>query len=390
MALWTIALGSVVSTAAGAQVVRQSSWLIQDPQHGLRQEIAERVVASADAWLTRETPDAPIARLDDRVRVTVVDEIDPASGQIRSRLAQLVLGTIVIDSSFNEFLDPGTISALVRRDHLWRDESIVEFTGNGEPERLLTVRDLAAAYSEPVATETPRVRVGLDETSFRISDGVRIFESLGYEAIALPGTSYGRVRAGVAYDRLQIWGELPLPIGTSTTPALARTIESAFGAGLAFDAEHFGGAITWSDAGSAVGASANAGDTLFALTRSALFAWTIPLPKLSGADVLVLRVGGGYEQFVPMLAGSGPRRELEAIDVPKLFVRGEYAMSVDGLQRRDAAAEIFGTSVVLSYHEQFTRLLGLRIVGSVHGLIGDRPSYLPAYSVLFTPTLSFW
>jgi hypothetical protein len=375
---------------AHAQIVRQSSWSIQDPQHGLRQEFAEQVIENADVWLTKENPDAPIARLGDRVRVTVVDEFDPGSGAIRSRLAQLVLGTIVIDSSFTEFLDESTISALVRRDHLWRDESTVEFTGGGEALRVRSARDLAEEIPSTLPQELPRIRVGLDESSLRIGDRVRVFEALGYELLALPGTSYGRVRAGVTYDRLGMWAELPLPIGTATTPAIGRTLESAFGAGLSFDAEHFSGAISWSGATEGIGTPARDADTLFLLSRSASFTWTIPLRKIAGDDILVLRVGGGYQQFVPLVGGAEGRREADPIDIPKILVRGEYSKLVDGAPRRSVAAEIFGTSVLLSWHEQFSRLLGLRIVGAAHGLIGDRPSYLPAYSVLFTPTISIW
>jgi hypothetical protein len=379
-----------LSTVATGQIVRQASWSIQDPAQGLRQELAETVIAHADEWLTREDPNAPIARLGDRVRVTVVDEIDPTNGSVRSRLAQLVLGTIVIDSSFREFLDATTIDALVRRDHFWRDESIVEFTGAGEPARLRSARDLAQEIPTSLPQEAPRIRIGLDESSLRITERVRLFEALGYEMVALPGTSYGRLRTGVQYDRLKMWAEIPLPLGTSATPAIGRTLESTFGAGLSFDAEHFSGAITWSDPRSTVGSPARESDSLFALTRTALFTWTIPLREVIGSDALVLRVGGGYQQFVPIVAIGEGRRDGDAIDLPKILVRGEYSMTVDGELRRTAAAEIFGTSVLLSYHEQFSRLLGIRIVGAVHGLVGDRPSYLPAYSVLITPTISIW
>jgi hypothetical protein len=224
-----------------------------------------------------------------------------------------------------------------------------------------------------------------------VSDRVRLFEALGYEMLALPGTSYGRIRSGVHYDRLRMWAELPLPIGTSSTPAIGRTLEATFGAGLAFDAEHFSGAISWSDVRTTLGSAALDGDTLWALSRSALFSWTIPLREIIGSDALTLRVGGGYQQFVPLVTrGEGIRGEAEASDLPRIFVRGEYVSTVDGRLRRSAAAQIFGTSFLLSYHEQFTRLLGIRVVGAVHGLIGERPSYLPAYSVLITPTISIW
>src|SRR5687768_5809494 len=75
-----LACACALSAVAHAQVVRQSSWLIQDPEQGLRQELAETVIAHADEWLTRENPEAPIARLDDRVRITVIDEIDQRTG----------------------------------------------------------------------------------------------------------------------------------------------------------------------------------------------------------------------------------------------------------------------------------------------------------------------
>lgn len=383
-------LALVASTGARAQIVRQSSWSIQDPQQGFRQEIADLVIANADEWLTKDNPDVPIARLGDRVRVTVVDEFDPSSGAIRSRLAQLVLGTIVIDSAFGEFLDPLTINDLVRRDHYWRDESSVEFTGSGEPLRLRSARDMALEIPASLPQEQPRIRVGLDESSMRITERVRVFEALGYELLALPGPSYGRVRTGIVYDRLAMWAELPLPIGTSSTPALARTIEAAFGAGLSFDAEHFSGAISWSGATEGVGTPALDGDTVFLLSRSATFTWTIPMGDIAGDDALTLRVGGGYQQFVPLVRAAEARREAAAIDIPKILVRGEYSVRVDGALRRTGAIELFGTSALVSYHEQFTRLLGLRIVGAVHGVIGDRPSYLPAYSVLITPTISIW
>ena len=379
-----------LGATACAQVVRQSSWSIQDRHNGLRQELAETVIASADEWLTRDNPDAPIARLDEHVRVTVVDELDPTTGHIRPRLAQLVLGTIVIDSSFHEFLDPSTISSLVRRDHYWRDESVVEFTGSGEPYRLRTPRDLVDQIPESLPQETPRIRIGLDETSVRIGDRVRLFEALGNELLVLPGNSLGRVRTGIVYDRLRMWAELPLPVGSESTPLMPRTLEATFGAGLAFDAEHFSGSITWSDAAASIGPAARTFDTQYVMSRSATFTWTIPVRKVIGDDALLLRIGGGYQQFVP-LAGSGDARaELRALDVPKLLVRAEYSHGIDADVRRSAAVELFGTSVLVSYHEQFSRLFGLRVVASAHGVIGDRPSYLPAYTVLLTPTFSIW
>lgn len=348
------------------------------------------MIANADEWLTRDNPDAPIARYSDRVRVTVIDEIDASSGAIRSRLAQLLLGPIVIDSSFGEFLDPSTINALVRRDHFWRDESIVEFSGSGEPLRVRSARDLGGGIPESMPQEQPRIRIGLDETSLRIADRVRVFEAMGYELLALPGTSYGRVRAGLAYDRMSMWAELPLPVGNASTPAIGRNLEAAFGAGLAFDAELFSAAISWSGAREGIGSPAHEADTLYLLSRSATFTWTIPLREPIGSDLFVLRVGGGYQQFVPVVGRSEGLRDPDPIDAPKILVRGEYTSSLEGVPRRSGAAEIFGTSILLSWHEQFTPLLGLRIVGAAHGLIGDRPPYLPAFSVLVTPTISIW
>jgi hypothetical protein len=379
----------VTGPAIRAQIVRQSTWSIQDPRYALRQPIADSVIANADEWLTRDNPDVPIARFGDRVRVTVVEEFDPETGAIRSRLAQLSLGTIVIDSSFAEFLAPSTITSLVRRDHFWRDESSVEFSGGGEPLRVSSARDLIEEVASPMAQE-PRIRIGLDEVSLRIGERVRVFEALGYELLALPGMSYGRVRAGVVYDRLGMWAELPLPIGSSSTPAIGRTLEAAFGAGLSFEAEHFSGAISWSGASDGIGAPALDGDTTFLLSRSATFTWTIPLRDIVGDDHLTLRVGGGYEQFVPLVRAADGRREAAPIDIPKLLVRGEYTSLVEGAAKRSAALEIFGTSALVSWHEQFTPLLGLRVVAVAHGLIADRPSYLPAYSVLITPTISIW
>ncbi|MBC8144663.1 MAG: hypothetical protein H7X80_03695 [bacterium] len=349
------------------------------------------MIANADEWMTRDNPEAPIARLDDRVRITVIDEIDTRTGELRSRLSQLVLGAIVIDSSFNEFLHPDIIASLVRRDHFWRDESVVEFTGSGEPYRMHSPRDIM--HDELLADrpqELPRIRIGLDESSIRIGDRVRLFEALGYEMLALPGTSYGRLRTGLVYDRLRMWAELPLPFGNSSTPVFARNLEASFGAGLSFDAEHFSGAITWSDASNGIGAPAHDGDSLFIMSRSALFTWTIPLRDLLGTDALLLRVGGAYQQFVPLVTVGGEQREGNSIDVPKLLVRAEYSRSVEGDFKRAAAAEVIGTSVLVSYHEQFSRLFGVRIVAAAHGLVGDRPSYLPAYSILLTPTISIW
>lgn len=386
-----VAVACAFGSSLHAQIVRQSSWLIQDPERAFRQELAGVVIANADQWLTRENPEAPIARLDDRVRVTVIDEIDPHTGDQHSRLAQLVIGTIVIDSSFNDFLNQETIAKLIRRDHFWRDESVVDFTGNGEPYRVHTTRDMVADdVSEESVQEQPRIRIGLDESSIRIADRARLFEALGYEMLALPGTSYGRLRTGIAYDRLRMWAELPMPFGNATTPAFSRTLEATFGAGLAFDSEHFSGAITWSDATSGIGGAARQGDTTFVLSRSALFTWLLPLRNILGADELTLRVGGGYQQFIPLVKSNDLHFEGESINVPKLLVRADYAHSEDGAVRRSAAAEIFGTSAVVSYHEQLTQLLGIRIVAAAHGLLGDRPSYLPAYTVLLTPTISIW
>src|SRR5207302_9040596 len=107
----------------------------------------------ANDWLTRDNPSAPTARLDDPVRVTVIGEVLPRTSIVQTRLAKLVIGTIVIDGQFEQFLDTATISSIIRRDHYWRDESYVVLNEAMAPHYAEAIAEPHVPYNDALDEE---------------------------------------------------------------------------------------------------------------------------------------------------------------------------------------------------------------------------------------------
>lgn len=384
-----------VTGRATAQEVYRASWLIQD-RGKLQQEVARSIIERANDWLTRDNPNAPTARLDDPLRVTVVVEFIPATGKLNSRLARLVLGTIVIDHGFDNFLDSTTIASLIKRDQYWREESVT-VTNEALSPLPASISDSASeligtqqARSFAAVEAMPVTRISLEQSSIRITQRLHAWAGLGFEELALPGFVYGRLRAGIVYDAFRIWGEVPAAAGARGTPLFARGYSGGFGAGLSFDMESFGGSITWSDPlqKDDRADTANAG---YILGRSALFYGKIPLESPFFGGYLRLKVGGGYLQTVQRTYWS---QGLEGVGLKDQFLpmaRVEYASDIEaGGLMHAGALELFGDNLLFTYLQQFSQSFGARVTLSAHGLLGALDPYLPPYSILISPVISLW
>jgi hypothetical protein len=382
--------------AVNAQEIEQSSWTVQDRRHALLNQRASEIIEKANDWRTRDDPYATTARLDDPLRVTVITDYSAAGGVPQTTLARLTLGTIVIDSAFTEFLDSATIAWLIRREYFWRDESVESLTGSGvvdtEEENWRNEFAMETAFAPD---DSPRAHLSLDESTYRLGRELHLWGGIGFEELALPDFSYGKIRVGVRYQRVRIWGEVPLEIGEIGSPFLARGLEGAFGFGMSVDAKFFGGAISWSEPRSATevdSTSGTSGDTAYALGRSAFVHATVPIGDVPGiGGYLRAKVGAGYLQTVitsPTSIESRTRGGTER-ERAGILVRLEYSNRTSGDPGREVALEVFGPSLLLSYREEFTPLLGVRIVAAKHGLLGARDPWLPSYSLSVSPTFTF-
>jgi|GEM_PF-3260783 len=393
------------SSTLRAQEVFRASWTIQDRAHGLSQDIARDVIERANDWLTKDDPDQPVARLDDPLRVTIVGEISPVSGLVQPRLRRLVMGTIVIDTSFGEFLPPEIITNLVRRDHLWRDEQLVIYNEALSPISPVAGGDadsISLRYSLAFSEDhRSRFRIALDESSYRVSDDMEAWAGFGYEEIMLPDFSYGRIRAGITYDALRIWGEIPAAAGSHGNVFLARGLEGAYGLGVSFEDRWLGGGLSIADISERIGPAAVNGDTTYYLAKAATLYGTLPI-QLAMLDYMPLRVKVGvlYHQAgeLPAPGGDGPREPVaDALNRLRLMARIEYAaVDDDGSQRRRMAiaaaiaADTTGTSIMASYQERISSSFGVRVAAAAHGLFGRRDPFLPPFSVTISPIISIW
>lgn len=380
-----------------AQEVYRASWTIQDKPRGLRQDLARQIIMKANDWLTRDDPSTPTARLDDILRVTVVGEVVPATGELETHLRRLELGSIVIDTSiagFHEFLDEETIASLIRRDHYWRDESVIVSDPFRSPVSATidrTAADSSAALFERLfgGGERPRARIALDESSIRVAPDMYVWGGFGFDEIALPDFSYGRARVGLAYNRLRIWGELPTPLGASDNLFLARGLEGAYGVGISFEERWLGAMVSGAAAPRGL-TSSPGGEQQYFISKAALLYGIIPIHVSFLPDIpLQAKIGLGYLQArelqteddgPPVPIGDGLNRLMPMVQL-------EYAQpTADGNGRR-AVVELFGQSVRATYAQPITRVLGFRVTGAAHGVFGDRDPFLPRFSV--TPFVTF-
>jgi hypothetical protein len=382
------------AATAEAQEAFRASWVIQDRVHGLTQPFASSLIARANDWLTREDASAPTARLDDPVRVTVVGEVLSPGGLVRTRLARLVLGTIVIDGQFEQFLDTATIASIIRRDHFWRDESYVVVNESAAPRYAESIASRPAHYHDALEEESPvsRVRLALDESSVRFGDELSIWSGIGFEELGLPDFSYGKVRAGITYGRMRAWGEAPLPVGSIDNPVFARGLTGTFGAGVGFRSESLEGAVTWGDPLSDDSTQSQSNSTTYKLDRAALFqvkVLTADLPFMDGS--LHLKLGTAYRHVTMRTHSSADAPDIErGVDRVLPLVRAEFAShSSETGGRSLVTAEVMMDSFIGTYVGEFNRTFGVRLALAAHGLLGDRDPFLPQFSITLSPTITF-
>lgn len=399
-----MALACGASTAAlRAQEVYRASWTIQDRSHGIEQQLAAEIIEDANDWLTRDNPNASTARVDDPLRVTVVGELAPGGG-IRMRLCGLVLGGIALDTGFTEFLDSATINRLIRRDHYWRDELVEVYN----PElarayagwRITGTADAAPRGADAFAARAlPRLRLGLDRTHISIDGGMYAWAGLGLEEIGLYGFGTGRARAGVAAGTLQLWADVPTPIGSRTSPFAARGFEGAFGLGMAFEqfglgrvVNGVGGMISAANAPARVGAADSTSGARYILGKSATLYGIAQLPDgLIGGMSLRLKFGASYAEAVPapFEPTSAVSRAGAGHEWLGPLIRLELAsLRSDGALQRECTAGITALGITASYQEQITDIFGLKVAATLHRAIAGEGAILPASSIFITPIIS--
>jgi hypothetical protein len=376
--------------AQDAQPIYRSSWWIQDRIHKLEQPIARTIIAHANDWLTRDNAAAPTARLDDPVKVTVIGEMLPTAGVVRTRLAQLVVGYIVIDGDFEEFLDTATISSIIRRDHYWRQESYVTFNETLAP--AYTATPPQRSGDEPrtlsAADEKPQAIIATSHLAAWLKNGMTLWADIGFEEGGLPGFMYGKGRIGVEHGKMKLWAEVPLNVGAVDNPLLARGLSGSFGAGFAFEAGRIGGAITWNDA-----PEESVTTTLYRLDRSALLtvnALNGLAPFLHGT--FAVRLGAGYRHLsVSSPTTDGEPSTVRGLDRIDPVIRAEFGSAPTRAgDAEKITAELYGPSLIATWSQQFTPLLGMQISASVHNLYGKRDPFLPSYSILPVLIFTLW
>ncbi len=403
--LATIVAGLLGAVALQAQPVFRQSWTLQDKERGLRQELARMIIGRANDFMTHDDPYGATARLDDRLRITVVGELSQSTGLLQTRLERLVMGTVVIEKDFERFLDAPTLDRLVRRDYFWRDETATVYNQQLSPIRTSGTDSAAAVAAndpfESLAREAnaPEARVAMNESSVRVEGtGLRLFAGLGNDDLSLPDFSYGRGRVGVISGSTRIWGEVPTLIGRVDNALVARGLDGSFGLGVSFENNWMGGSVAGTLSRRAIGPSpVTAPADRRILDKSALLYGILPVRlSLDGDALLRVKLGIGYESTVtPIVEGTtpnDPERVPHAEEsIAKLLARFELVTLDDNHHlRQRLSAGFLGGSVLATWEYQFTSLFGLRVAAARHGLFGDREGWLPAYSISITPTLTIW
>lgn len=388
----------LLATAAPAvaQPIYRQSWTMQEKEFGLRQDLARFIISSANDYLTRDDPNGQVARLDDRLRVTVIGEIMPSTGTVSTRLERLVMGTVVVDRGFEGFLDPPTLSRLVRRDYFWRDETIDVFNVALSPVAASmadsTLRQGAGWRFTGSENPVPRLRVAVDETTVRIGASTRLFVGLGMTPLSLPDAAYGRARIGVDLDGIRAWGECPAPIGSVDSRILARGLDGQFGMGVSFESQWLGalvsgtiGSATYGDAGSRDGRR-------YTLQKAAILYGRLPLPMPGDDDLIAyLYPGLGYRQIdtrQPLQPGESP-----LADPARLFPTVTFDFHLRGDKGRPLHSmfiTLVDESLTLRYEVSIYSGIGLRLVAAQHGLFGRRDPWLAETHFSISPTFTIW
>jgi len=370
---------------------------MQEKEHGLKQDLARDIIASANDYLTRDDPNGPIARLDDRLRVTVVGELVPSNGIVKTRLERLVMGTVVVDGGFEGFLDTPTVDRLVRRDYYWRDETLEVFNNH-----------LSALVAESVAGNVqrgrewehvggggvvPQARVALDESSVRIGEATSLYMGLGNEDFSLLDASYGRARIGISRSGLRAWGEVPAPVGNASSPLLARALNGRVGFGMSFESKWLGGTVCGTIGSSAVGAPAASNGERYVLDKGAIVFGIIPLPApflRSGA--VRLRAGVGYWS----VDNGTPNEPPPNTDIPANHgivpsVRVDvHATDASVHPTVRGSIGLFDQSLSATCEVWVAGGFAVRVAAARHGLFGRQSPWLPDYSISISPTFTVW
>ncbi len=388
-----------VTLTAQMQEAYIESWTIQDKDFNLRQELARRVIDSANTWLTRDDITLPTARLDDPLQVIVLVSVDPATAKESRQLMKLVMGKIVVDRDFDRFLPRGILDSLVRRNCFWRNQQFRVLNEAWTPQEVVNYdpsRFRPAPYDLAfrAVDDVPPRQLSLFETSYKVGKELRGWIGLGYDDLGFPAASYGKIRAGAGWRNVKFWGEIPLPFGMEHTAFFARGLDATAGVGLSFEGESFGGALTWSDPAEAIGSAPLSGDTTWAFGRSALVHGAIPLGRWPlGDGYLRARLGLTYTQAVQRIHRSeGEVAMGTADDRFKALIRMEYGLANEsGMLRRSIGlqllTELSRNAWVATWREQFTDAIGLQ--ATFFGTFGQREPYRPAFSVALSPVILF-
>ncbi|HVZ38494.1 MAG TPA: hypothetical protein VHI13_04400 [Candidatus Kapabacteria bacterium] len=394
----TVVLLMLGAAAARAQEAYRASWTLQDRAHGLDQKLAEEIIARANDWLTRENPRAPTARVDDLLRVTVVGEVTPQGG-MRMRLDRIVCGSIPIDSGFNEFLDTLTLARLIRRDCYWRDETI-EVYNKGLAAHIPFIHEAGMEddSEDPATAGLPASHAppASEALQLRVDERLNLFLGIGFDEIALPGFSAGRMRLGLGYEGVKAWGELPAPLGNRESAIFSRGFEGAYGLGVAFEKDNLGriiygagGMISVATAPSLIGSAAAADSVHYYLGKSGLAYGIVRIPRdLVPFGRLRLKLGLGYIEALPLPRGDALTTG-EGTGSIRPLIALELAMTGrDGSALRNVSAGFFGGSLTASWQEQFSETLGVRLSVAMHGLLGSSDPFLPATTIAISPVIS--
>ncbi len=389
-----LALAGAAYGSAGAQELYRISWTMQDPTRGLRQALAEQVIGRANDWFTRNDPNAPTAREDDLLRITVVGQIEGST--IHTRLCRLVLGGIAIDSNFTDFIDSALLARLVCRDYFWRDEVVQVFNPTATA-GIAYLRDNDAG--QPAIAAAEQTGPDADEIlGVHLDESVYGWAGVGFDQLAQPGFSAGRARIGLATREIRAWAEVPAPIGSRTGP-LSRGFEAAYGVGASFEQmgigrwlAGIGGMVSVANASQTIGTAAAPDGERYILSKAALLyaIFEPPFAVVNGTDLRV-KLGVGYSESTPLpaeAAGSstaaGP-----AVGSLKASMLAELRWSsLGGVTTRTINLGTFGASMHAMWHEQFSSAFGLRASVAVHGVLGTRDRALPPVAFFITPVFT--
>lgn len=375
---------------AEAQEVYIASWTIQDLDYNLQQELAVDIIERANEWLTRDNPEAPTARLDDRLRVTVVGEYNPTDGTVRGRLQRLNVGGLILDEDLREFLDSAITANILLRNYYWREEALTILDPSLSPqfyrnERQIIRADAPPSYDKAFGHAIPSHRMqSLSYAAVPITERANVWAGIGYEELGLPGLTYRRLRLGLESGGVRGWFEAPLPFSTETV--LTGANQAAPGVGLSFELDRFGGGVTWSDPYAVSGMT---NDTGALLNTSALLYGIVPIDYINAVDGwLRVKLGVGYLQGTQVGQDSTGIVAGRSHEFVYPFARGEFvSLRKDGTKERGANVQIFGGSILASYYQRFSDLLGIEVSGAVNGIIGERPPFLSGTGVWVSPVI---